>query len=144
MKTIAIFIAAFTPLMLLIHLSTARILSAWGGEASSWIKRWFSPRRALRVEAVYWALALAAWPLWRASGWKITVGLFSGIHLAFWLVGELHPIRVTNGVQPARGLADPLQRLIVGFDLIEAAILCAVGWIAFLYALGGAHGFRTG
>jgi hypothetical protein len=144
MVILAIFIAAFTPLMLLIHLSTARILKAWRREASSWIKRWFSPRRALRVEAVYWTLVLAAWPLWRGYGWKIVVGLFAGIHLAFWVAGELHPIPVTGSVQPAQGLTGRHQRFIVAFDLIEAVILCAVGWIAFLYALGGAPGFRTG
>ncbi len=142
MRTLAIVIAAFTPLMLLIHISTTRILRAWTDKANSWIKRSFSPRRALRVEAAYWTLALAAWSLWRASGWKIAVGLFAGIHLALWVAGELHPVHVTSGVEPAPRLEGRMQRIIVAFDLVEAVILCAVGSMALLYALGGAQAFR--
>ncbi len=137
MKTLAILIAAFTPAMLVIHLSTARILKAWNGEADSWIKRQFPPRRALRVEALYWMLTLAAWPLWRAPAWEIAVVLFSGIHLSIWLVGELRPIHLTDHREGVGALTRRLHRTIIAFDLIEAVVLVAVGGVALLFAVAG-------
>jgi hypothetical protein len=134
MRILAILIAVYTPAMLLIHLSTAKILKAWNGEASTWIKRRFSPRRALRIEAFSWLLALGAWPLWRGPAWKIGVALFSGIHLAIWLAGGSRLIHLTAG-EDGHDLTGAHYRAIVAFDLIEAAVLVAVGGAALLYAV---------
>ena len=75
MRFLAIIIAIYVPVMLLIHVSTGRILKAWNEQPGSRLSRWFPPRRALRVEAVFWLLALAAWSLWRPLAWKAVVSL---------------------------------------------------------------------
>jgi hypothetical protein len=58
-------------LMLLIHLSTGKILRAWNEQSDSWISRRFTPPRALRIEALFWLLALAAWSFRSLCGWQI-------------------------------------------------------------------------
>lgn len=135
MKTLALIIAIYTLPMLLIHLSTSKILEAWDGVGSSWIKRQFSPRRALRVEALYWLLSLAAWPLWRVATWKTLVVLFAGIHLGIWLSGEFGILQLGSegGNNAAHGRR--LNRAIITFDLIEAVVLAAIGAHTALYLL---------
>lgn len=135
MKILALIIAAYTLPMLLIHVSTAAILKAWNGDAGSWIKERFPPRRALRVEALYWALCLGAWPLWRAAAWEMLVVLFAAIHLGIWLSGEFGKAQLSgnSGGNPVR--ARRLEQAIVTFDLIEAAMLVAVGWLSVLFLL---------
>ncbi|MGH9437246.1 MAG: hypothetical protein ACRD22_04945 [Terriglobia bacterium] len=139
MKILALIVAAYTVVMLLIHVSTAKILDAWNGPAGSWIKRWFPPQRALRVEALYWLLTLAAWPLWPSSAWKTLVVVFAAIHFAVWGAGELRTIHLSGGgdlsseTHQARGV-------IIVFDLVEAAVLVAVGWLTVFYLLhSGLH-----
>lgn len=53
MKILALLIAIYTPLMLLIHVSTGKILRAWNEQSDSWISRRFTPQRALRIEALF-------------------------------------------------------------------------------------------
>ena len=60
MKILALVIAIYAPVMLLIHLSTGKILRAWSEQPASWISRWFPARRALRTEALFWLLAVSA------------------------------------------------------------------------------------
>jgi hypothetical protein len=135
MKIVALIIALYTLPMLLIHLSTAKILKAWSGVASSWIKRQFPPRRALRVEALYWLLSLAAWPLWRAAGWKALVAVFASIHLGIWLASELGKIQLSSEPKGSPADVRRLNRAIITFDLIEAIVLVVVGTLAVLYLL---------
>lgn len=146
MKILALVIAIYTVPMLLIHLSTTNILKAWSGEPDSWIATRFPPRRALRVEALYWLLALAAWPLWGAAVWKILVTLFATIHLGIWLAGEFGKIQVSGAARGDPASARRLDRIVIAFDLIEAVVLAAVGVLAVLYllhAVGGLHGVAT-
>lgn len=138
MKILALIIAAYTLPMLLIHLSTATILKAWSGAAGSWIKKQFPPRRALRVEALYWVLSLMAWPLWRAVVWKTLIVLFATIHLGVWLSGEFGKIQLSSVPEADPAHARRLNRAIITFDLIEAVILVAVGTLAVLYLLHAA------
>ncbi|MGH9453795.1 MAG: hypothetical protein ACRD2O_07485 [Terriglobia bacterium] len=139
MKILALVIIAYTAVMLLIHVSTGKILKAWNGPAGSWIKRRFPPQRALRVEALYWLLTLAAWPLWPSSAWKTLVVVFAAIHLAVWVAGELHAIHFSGG-GALPGETRKVYRAIIAFDLVEAAVLVAVGWLAVLYLLhAGQH-----
>ncbi|MGH9360027.1 MAG: hypothetical protein ACRD1O_12755 [Terriglobia bacterium] len=139
MKILALVIIAYTAVMLLIHVSTGKILKAWNGPAGSWIKRRFPPQRALRVEALYWLLTLAAWPLWPSSAWKTLVVVFAAIHLTVWGAGELRTIRLSGeGDLPAQ--THHAHRAIIAFDLVEAAVLIAVGWLTVLYLLhAGQH-----
>jgi len=130
MKILALLVAIYTPVMLLIHLSTGKILRAWNEQPGSSISRWFPPRCALRTEALFWFLALAAWFLWRPLVLKILVIVFAVIHLAIWAAGEFR----TNGKKGSAFTASPtMKRAIVAFDLAEAFILAALGVVAILY-----------
>ena len=88
MKILALLIAIYVPVMLLIHVSTGKILEAWSEHPSSRLSRWFPPRRALRVEGVFWLLALLSWFLWPSLFWKVVVVLFAAIHLGIWAADE--------------------------------------------------------
>lgn len=132
MKSLAIIILAYTPIMLLIHVSTGKILKAWNGPDGSWISRRFPPQRALRVEALYWLLVLAGWSIWPSSIWKALVAVFAAIHLSFWLTGELRAIRLNGeGDSPSAGAR--VHRVIITFDLVEAVMLVIVALLAVLY-----------
>lgn len=132
MRTLALLIAIYTPVMLLIHVSTGKILKAWNEQSDSWITRHFPPRHALRIEALFWLLTLAAWSLWQPLPWKVIVVLFAAIHLGIWSAGELamnrnHTLAFTQN-RSAR-------RVIVVFDWVEALALSAVGVFAVLYLI---------
>lgn len=134
MTILAFIIIAYTAVMLLIHVSTGQILEAWNGSDGSWIQRRFPPQRALRVEALYWALSLVAWSFWPSLGWKVVVAVFAVIHLGVWAAGELRTIRLVGGdTPPAEN--HKMHRAIIAFDLVEAAALVAIGWLTVLYLL---------
>ncbi len=132
MRILALVIAIYAPVMLLIHVSTARILKAWNEQPASRISRWFTPRRALRVEGVFWLLALAAWSLWQPLAWKVLVVVFALIHLGIWGAGEL-----TTGRQkgPAFTASPTVKRIVVIFDSVEAFVLAALEVVAVLYLI---------
>lgn len=132
MKILALLIAIYTPLMLVIHVSTGKILTAWNEQSDSWISRRFPPQRALRIEALFWLLALAAWSLWQPLAWRVIIALFAAIHLGIWGAGEL-TINKTNIFVLNRNLY--LERVIVVFDLIEAFALAALGFFALWYLI---------
>lgn len=132
MKILALLIAIYTPLMLVIHVSTGKILTAWNEQSDSWISRRFPPQRALRIEALFWLLALAAWSLWQPLVWRVIIALFAAIHLGIWGAGELTTNK-TNIFVLNRNLY--LERVIVVFDLIEAFALAALGVLAVLYLI---------
>lgn len=132
MRILALAIAIYSPVMLLIHVSTGKILSAWNQQPNSSISRWFPPQCALRVEGMYWLLALGAWPLWRALVLKILVVLFALVHLGIWGAGELKA-----NSQKGSGLttSPKVKRIIVIFDSVEALILVALGVATMLYLI---------
>ena len=131
MRILAFAVLAYTAVMLVIHLSSWKLLQRWAGAGNSWAKRWFSARVALRVETVYWLLVLAVWPLWPSAGWKTVVAVFAVIHFGAWLLWELQAIRA-GGL-----LAMPMKahRFIVAFDLVEAGALVAIAWFAVSHLL---------
>jgi len=130
MKILALLITLYTPLMLVIHLSTGKILHAWNERSDSWINRRLRPQRALRIEALFWLLALAAWSLWRPLAWKIVIIVFAVIHLGVWGAGEL----IMKGTN-ALGQTPVVERVILVFDRIEAFVLATVGVFAVLYLI---------
>lgn len=139
MKILALIITVYTLPMLFIHVSTANILKAWSGAPGSWIKRRFSPRRALRVEALYWLLSLAAWPIWRVmTAWKALVVLFAAIHLGVWLGSEFGKLQLNSESGGDSMHSDRFDRAIITFDLIEAVVLLAMATLAVLYLLRAA------
>lgn len=135
MKTLALLLAIYTPLMLLIHLSTGKILKAWNEEPASWISRWFPPRRALRIEALFWILALAGWFLWRSLPWKVLVVVFAAIHLGIWGADEFAGGRKNASAFSVTG---GMRQAIVAFDFLEACFLVAVGVVAVMFVARGA------
>ena len=135
MTILAFILIAYTVVMLLIHVSTGKILEAWdggSGPAALWIQRRFPPQRALRVEALYWALSLVAWSIWPSFGWKIAVVVFAAIHLGIWAAGELHAIRLKSD-EALTAKSHKVHRTIIAFDLVEAALLVAIAWLSVLY-----------
>jgi len=130
MKILALLIAVYVPVMLMIHVSTGKILKAWNEHPDSWISRWFPPRRALRTEAAFWLLALAAWFLWRPLVWKVLVVVFAAIHLGIWAAGEF---RVNRKDGSAFTTSPTVKRIIVVFDFAEAFVLAALEVVAVLY-----------
>ncbi|HET8635398.1 MAG TPA: hypothetical protein VFL96_00950 [Acidobacteriaceae bacterium] len=131
MRILALALIAYTGVMLVIHFSSWKLLQKWAGAEDLWASRWFSAQVALRVEAVYWLLVLAMWPLWPSAGWKALVVVFAVIHLGAWAAGELRNVR--EGGLPA--LPTKARRFVVGFDLVEAVALAAIAWIAVVQAL---------
>jgi hypothetical protein len=130
MKILVLLIAIYTPVMLLIHLSTGKILRAWNEQPDSWIRRWFPPRRALRTEGIFWLLALAAWFFWRPLAWKVLVVIFAVIHLSIWGADEF---AIRRKSASAFTTTPVMRRVIVAFDLVEAFVLAAVEVIAVSY-----------
>lgn len=130
MRTLALVIAIYTPVMLLIHVSTGKILIAWNEQPDSRTSRWFTPRRALRVEGAFWLLALAAYFLWQSLAWKILVIAFAAIHLGIWATGEF---RSSGEGGSVFGHSPAISRAIVAFDAVEAVVLVGIGAVAVLY-----------
>lgn len=131
MKILAFVLIAYTAVMLLIHVTSWKLLEQWNAPGDSWAKRRFSAQTALRVEALYWLLVLASWPFWPSVGWKAVVVVFAVIHLGAWLEGELRRARVG-------GLSSPpvkAHRFIVAFDLVEAGALVAIAWFSVFHLL---------
>lgn len=130
MKILGLVIAVYTPVMLLIHLTTSKILKAWGEDPTSWISRRLPPRRALRIEGVYWLLALAAWPLWQSLVWRILVVIFAFIHLGIWGASEFMAGRKEES---AFTTSPTLNQIIIVFDSAEALVLTALGVVAVFF-----------
>lgn len=132
MRTLALVITIYAPVMLLIHLSTGKILKAWNEQPDSRISRWFPPRRALRVEGMFWLLVLAAWSLWHLLVWKVLVVIFALIHLGIWGAGEFE-----TGPQKDQAFttSPTVKRIIVVFDSAEAFVIAALGVVTVLYLI---------
>lgn len=131
MRFLAVVLLAYTAVMLLIHLSTSKIMKEWG-RPGSWLQRGFPPQRLLQVEALYWLLALASWRLWPGSAVKTMVVVFAVIHLSIWAAGELRLFHLNLGTEQVN-TTSTIDRLIIGFALAEAAGLVAMGCFAVLF-----------
>ena len=133
MKYLASILLLYTVLMLAVHFSTWHLLTRWYGPSDSWVKRRLPPLRLLRIEALYWLLALAAWQLWSLRV-KVVVGSFAAIHLVVWLAAELRSGRVAGGGLES-GPRRPVALAITAFDFVEAFALASLGFLsaAFLF-----------
>ena len=132
MRILALLIVIYVPAMLVIHVSTGKILRAWDEQPDSLIGRWFPPRRALRIEALFWVLALAAWSLWQPLVLKVLVVLFGSIHLGIWGADEFAAGRQKG---PAFTASPTVKRIIITFDAAEAFVLAALGVVALLFLI---------
>lgn len=129
MKILAFILIAYTAVMLLIHLTSWKLLQKWSGPEDSWTRRRLSAQVVLRIEALYWLLVLASWPFWPSTSWKAVVAVFAAIHLGAWLVGELRSVRAG----PPQALPRKAHRYIIAFDLVEAGALVAIAWFAAVH-----------
>ena len=116
-----------TPAMLAIHLASYKLVQQWYAPNAGWAARWLPPLRLLRLEAGHWALALAAWPLWRSAAAKTLVMVFALLHLTSWIGAEFRGARLRQvfakePYRPGMALA------VAAFDLIEFFALLVVGW----------------
>jgi hypothetical protein len=134
MKLLSAVLVAATLLMLAIHLASWRLVAMWYAGGSSWVHRHLPPLRLIRIEALYWSLTLAAWPLWGTLAWKLLVGIFAGIHIGGWVVAELRRPQLPAGLTDL-GNRRVVTLAVTGFDLIEAVALVAVGLGATRYFL---------
>jgi hypothetical protein len=132
MKILGLLIAVYTPVMLLIHVTTSKILVAWKEHPASWISRRFPPQRALRIEGVYWLLALVAWPLWHAVIWKALVAFFALIHLGIWGASEVTASREKGS---SFTTSPTMNRIIIAFDSVEALVLAALEVVAVMFLI---------
>lgn len=126
MKIVAIVMMVYSGVMLLIHVSSWKLLAKWSRPGDSWIKRRFPPLLALRVEALYWFFCLASWHLWPSAAWKVMITVFAFVHLTIWIASELK-------ILPPGALAGHARKTrqsIVTFDAFEAAALVAILWLA--------------
>lgn len=123
MKLLALLIVAPTGVMVVIHVCKGKILNAWN-EQGGWTRLCFPLRRALRTEASFWNLALAACPLWSSLAWKILVVMFAAVHVAVGGAGEFRRNRNSVSLSSA---SSAMQRAIVAFDLVEALFLAVLG-----------------
>ncbi len=88
----------------------------------------------LRVEALYWALVLAAWPLWRSVYARVVLAVFAAIHIGVWFAAEWRPARLANAPEsPSSRRA--LARVVTAFDSIEVLPLVAVAVYCLSYLL---------
>jgi hypothetical protein len=129
MKPLALAILVGTIAMLAVHISSWKLVEAWYGAGGSRLGGILTPLRVLRGEAVYWALVLAAWPLWHPLAMKMAVAMFAAIHLAAWWIGEIRRAKIAAGPgdNPSRR---KLARAVTVFDLIETLPLVAVAWFS--------------
>lgn len=130
MKILAFLIAVYAPAMLLIHVSTGKILTAWNEQPGSWISLWFRPQRALLVEGMFWLLVLAAWPLWQPLVLKVLVAAFSAVHFVIWAAAEFWD---REKGKSAFAPSPAAKRVIVAFDSGEACVIAALMVVAVLF-----------
>lgn len=131
MNVLATVLIAYSAGMLLIHLSSWKLLQKWRRPGGSWVRRWFPPHSVLRIEALYWVLILASWPFWPSAAWKAVLIAFAVIHLGVWLAGEVQASRSgAVAAPPPRA-----HRYIIAFDLVESVALVAIAWFAAAHGL---------
>jgi hypothetical protein len=85
LRFLAALLLLTTPAMLAVHLASYKLVQQWYAPSAGWAARWLPPMRVLRLEAGYWALALAAWPVWQSVGAKALVMVFASLHLLGWI-----------------------------------------------------------
>ena len=132
MKILAFVVVVYALVMILLHVSSGKILKIWQERPGARISRWFPPRRALRTEGLFWLLALAAWALWKPLALRVLVFVFAAIHLGIWGASEVKGNRNTVS---AFNATPRVRRAIVAFDLVEAFVLTAIGIIAAFYVI---------
>jgi hypothetical protein len=124
MRLASALLLAFTAAMILVHLTSGRLLrKAWAGEAP----RWLSTLNIFRFEGIYY-LALMAYAAWQHGRFLLVpLIVMAVLHVTGWAVAERRREWLANaGGEAAR------SRILVGvqaFDLAETVVLVYIAWV---------------
>ena len=124
MRLASALLLVFTAVMILVHLTSARLLRrAWAGEAPGWL----SVLNLFRFEGVYY-LALMAYVAWQSGRFLlIPLVIMAALHVAGWAMAE----RRREWLEGAGG-ALGRTRILAGvqaFDLAETVVLVYIAWV---------------
>lgn len=125
MDYLAALLLVYASLMLVIHVTSWKLAEHWYGGVS-WVKRWLPLDRVVRGEAVFWVLALLAWPLWPPGAFRIIIAIFAVIHLAVWVVVDA---RRNSGPLLGNWPVRKIARALGTFDFMEAFVLAGIIWV---------------
>ena len=124
MRFTSALLLAFTAAMVLVHLTSGRLLRrAWRAEAHGWL----SALNIFRFEGVYY-LALMVYVVWQRGRFLLLPLLvMAALHVAGWAVAE----RRREWLAEAGGEA-ARARILAGvqaFDLAETVVLVYIAWV---------------
>lgn len=131
MKLAPTLLLVFTLAMLVVHLTSTRLLRrAWGEEKP----RWLSVLNIFRFEGIYY-LALMAYVAWQGGSFLLApLIVMAVLHVAGWAVAERRRAWLVNaGGEAARA------RILTGvqiFDLAETIILGYIAWVLLRAIIG--------
>jgi hypothetical protein len=124
MRLASALLLAFTAAMILVHLTSARLLRrAWAGEAPGWL----SVLNIFRFEGIYY-LALMAYVVWQRGRFLLVpLVVMAALHVAGWAMAE----RRREWLAEASG-ETARARILMGvqvFDLVETVVLVYIAWV---------------
>ncbi|MGE5206625.1 MAG: hypothetical protein ACM3PW_13495 [Chlamydiota bacterium] len=124
---------AFTLAMIVVHLTSTRLLRCAWGQAKP---RWLSVLNIFRFEGTYY-LALMAYVAWQGGRFLLApLIVMAVLHVAGWAVAERRRAWLVNaGGEVARA------HILTGvqiFDLAETVVLAYVAWVLLRAILGRA------
>src|SRR5579864_6250828 len=124
MRLASALLLAFTSVMILVHLTSTRLLRrAWAGEAPGWL----SALNIFRFEAIYYSALMAYVVLQRGRFLLVPLVVMAALHVAGWAVAE----RRREWLAGAGGGA-ARTRILAGvqaFDLVETIVLVYIAWV---------------
>ena len=124
MRFTSALLLAFTAAMILVHLTSTRLLRrAWTQEAPGWL----SVLNIFRFEGIYY-LALMAYVLWQSGRFLLLpLVVMAALHVAGWAMAERRREWLAEpGGEGARA------RILAGvqaFDLAETVVLVYIAWV---------------
>ncbi len=124
MRFTSVLLLAFTAAMVLVHLTSGRLLRrAWTQEAPGWL----SVLNIFRFEGVYY-LALMAYVVWQRGRFLlIPLVVMAVLHVTGWAMAERRREWLTDA-----GGATARARILLGvqvFDLAETVVLAYIAWV---------------
>jgi hypothetical protein len=124
MKLASALLLASTTAMILVHLTSTRLLRrAWADQAPGWL----SVLNIFRFEGTYY-VALMAYVVWqRGRFFLVPLLVMAALHVAGWVLAERRREWLANaGGEGAR------TRILAGvqaFDLAETVVLVYIAWV---------------
>ena len=124
MKPASALLLAFTAAMILVHLTSTRLLRrAWADQAPGWL----SVLNIFRFEGAYY-VALMAYVVWQRGRFLLVpLVVMAALHVTAWMLAERRREWLANaGGEAARA------RILAGvqaFDLAETVLLVYIAWV---------------